>query len=224
MFIGTILPWPVNFAPYGWALCQGQSIPTAQNSALYSLIGNTYGGNSTNFNLPDLRGRFPIGQGVNPVNGQTCTIGNAANINNVTLTPYNVPVPQHIHQVTNTVNSTGSSTTVPVSLDIAIPVNTETSPSPANVNTPANNTLAVGKTSGALTSNIYTANGPTTGATLKPFTAAKDITIQVPTPTVTVTSICTNNSVTPATPFSIMPPYLCINYIIALEGIYPTRD
>ena len=60
-FIGTILPWPASFAPQGWAFCNGQSLPVSQNQALYSLIGNLYGGNSQSFNLPNLTGRFPVG-------------------------------------------------------------------------------------------------------------------------------------------------------------------
>lgn len=71
-YIGTILPWAMDFAPQGWALCQGQSLQISQYQALYSLIGVKYGGNgTTTFNLPDLRGRFPVGMGgTNPISGQ----------------------------------------------------------------------------------------------------------------------------------------------------------
>lgn len=63
-YIGEIMLWPVNFAPRGWAFCNGQLMAIDQNPALYSLIGNYYGGDGyTTFALPDLRGRAPIGAG-----------------------------------------------------------------------------------------------------------------------------------------------------------------
>jgi microcystin-dependent protein len=66
-FIGTILMVGFNFAPVGWALCEGQLLPISQNQALFSLLGTTYGGDGrTNFALPDLRGRMPIGMGQGP--------------------------------------------------------------------------------------------------------------------------------------------------------------
>ncbi len=62
-YIGEIRLFAGNFAPRNWAFCQGQLLPIAQNTALFSILGTTYGGNGqTNFALPDLRGRFPIGQ------------------------------------------------------------------------------------------------------------------------------------------------------------------
>lgn len=61
-FIGDIMLWPINFAPRGWAFCNGQLLPIFQNQALYALLGNTYGGDwRTNFALPDLRGRSIMG-------------------------------------------------------------------------------------------------------------------------------------------------------------------
>ena len=66
-FIGQITLFPFNYAPVGWAMCEGQLLPIAQNTALFSLIGTYYGGNGTsNFALPDLRGRVPVGQGQGP--------------------------------------------------------------------------------------------------------------------------------------------------------------
>jgi microcystin-dependent protein len=64
-FLSQIALFSCNFAPRGWALCNGQLLPINQNQALFSLLGTTYGGDGrTNFALPDLRGRVPIG--VNP--------------------------------------------------------------------------------------------------------------------------------------------------------------
>lgn len=65
--ISEIRLWASNFAPRGWAFCQGQLLPIAQNAALYSLLGTTYGGNgTTTFALPDFRGRVPVGAGQGP--------------------------------------------------------------------------------------------------------------------------------------------------------------
>lgn len=60
-FVAEIRIFPFNFAPYGWAFCDGQLIPLSQNTALFSLLGTTYGGNGkSNFALPDLQGRAPM--------------------------------------------------------------------------------------------------------------------------------------------------------------------
>ncbi len=63
-YIGQVIAVGFNFAPVGWALCDGSLLPISQNTALFSLIGTTYGGDGVNtFALPDLRGRVAIGQG-----------------------------------------------------------------------------------------------------------------------------------------------------------------
>jgi microcystin-dependent protein len=63
-YIGQIIMFAGDFAPQGWALCQGQLLPIADNAALFQLIGTTYGGDGdATFALPDLRGRVPIGDG-----------------------------------------------------------------------------------------------------------------------------------------------------------------
>lgn len=66
-FIGQIQPFGFNFAPRGWALCEGQLLPISQNTALFSLLGTIYGGDGrTTFALPDLRGRVAISSGAGP--------------------------------------------------------------------------------------------------------------------------------------------------------------
>ena len=66
-FVGQITLFPFNFPPKGWAFCQGQLLPISQNTALFSLLGTMFGGDGkTNFALPDLRGRVPVGQGQGP--------------------------------------------------------------------------------------------------------------------------------------------------------------
>ena len=64
-FIGTIILFGGNFAPTGWLMCDGRQLQVSQHSALYAIIGMTYGGNgNTLFALPDLRGRVPVGMGI----------------------------------------------------------------------------------------------------------------------------------------------------------------
>jgi microcystin-dependent protein len=66
-FLGEIRAFPFSFAPHGWALCDGQLLPISQNTALFSLLGTTYGGDGkSTFALPDLQGRVPLGPGQGP--------------------------------------------------------------------------------------------------------------------------------------------------------------
>lgn len=85
-FLGQLTLFPFNFAPKGWALCEGQLLPIEQNTALFSLLGTYFGGDGkTTFALPDLRGRVPNGQGQAP-GLQPYTIGEAAGAEAVQLT------------------------------------------------------------------------------------------------------------------------------------------
>lgn len=94
-FISEIQIFAFDFAPRGWARCNGQLLPINQNQALFSLLGTTYGGNGqTNFALPNLQGRVPMHIGGGLVQGQT---GGEANH---TLTIAEMPV--HTHQVSGT--------------------------------------------------------------------------------------------------------------------------
>ena len=101
-FIGQIMMTGFNFAPKFWALCNGQLLPINQNQALFSLLGTQYGGNgTTNFALPDLRSRTPIGyaSSVDPSwQPPSVQIGQSAGIENVTLLSTNLP--SHTHSVT----------------------------------------------------------------------------------------------------------------------------
>ncbi|MGO9559130.1 MAG: phage tail protein [Acidimicrobiales bacterium] len=85
-FVGEIRMFGGNFAPSGWAFCNGQTIAISQNSTLFNLIGTTYGGNgSTTFNLPDLRGRRGVHQGTGS-GLSTYVIGESGGVETVTLT------------------------------------------------------------------------------------------------------------------------------------------
>lgn len=89
-FLGEIKIFSFNFAPKGWAQCNGQLLPINQNQALFSILGTTYGGDGrVNFALPDLRGRVPIYQGAG------FTLGQSGGEESHTLLP--VEMPQHGH-------------------------------------------------------------------------------------------------------------------------------
>ena len=96
-FLGEIRMFGGNFAPTGWALCNGQLLSIAQNTALFSILGTFYGGNgTTTFGLPDLRGRVPVHQGQG--NGLSpYVVGQMSGTENVTL--LSTQMPTHTHTV-----------------------------------------------------------------------------------------------------------------------------
>jgi len=169
-FIGEIKMVGFNFAPRYWATCDGQLLPIAQNTALFSLLGTMYGGNGINtFALPDLRGRVPIHQGQGP-GLSPYTIGQVAGTENTTLLSSQMPTHNHLVNV-----NTGAGTQA----------------------SPGGGFLAVESTG---TSQNYagSANGSLNAAAV---------------------STAGGNQ-----PFSILQPYLCINFVIALQGIFPSRN
>ena len=94
-FIGEIRPFPYNFAPLGWALCNGQLMAISQNTALFSLIGIYYGGNgTTNFALPNLQGQIAVGQGQAP-GLSAYTIGETIGTETVTILATQMPAHTH---------------------------------------------------------------------------------------------------------------------------------
>ncbi len=96
-YIGEIMLVGFNFAPRWWALCNGQLLPINQNQALFSLLGTTYGGNgTTNFALPDLRGRSPLHWGSGP-GLPTISLGQAGGTETFTITTSQMPA--HTHSI-----------------------------------------------------------------------------------------------------------------------------
>ena len=171
-FLGMIQIFGFNFAPRGWAMCDGSLLSIAQNTALFSLLGTTYGGNGqTTFALPDLRGRVPVGFGQGPgLSGNS--LGQVSGSENVTLLTNEMP--QHTHQMM-------------------------ASSDPQSAGGAGGNSLgSAGRGTGA---NIYAA-----GATTQVAMAS-------------VTAPVGSNQ-----PHSNMQPYLVMNYCIALEGIFPSRN
>jgi microcystin-dependent protein len=175
-FIGQIMPVGFNFAPRGWALCNGQILSIAQNTALFSLLGTTYGGNGqTTFALPDLRGRVPIHQGQGP-GLSNYSLGQVAGTENTTLTTNNMP--QHNHGLFSNAGGKGNSAV------------------------PTNNFLGVG----VVPSSSETTNNYNSAAGTNPLAPGS-------------IGLTGGNQ-----PFPILQPYLCINFVIALEGIFPSRN
>lgn len=95
-YIGEVRMFGGNFAPRGWAFCNGSLVPIAEYDALFNLIGTTYGGDGqTTFGLPDLRGRAPMHQGTQQ--GNTYQLGESGGVEQVTLTV--AQIPNHSHSV-----------------------------------------------------------------------------------------------------------------------------
>lgn len=171
-FVGELMMVSFNFAPRGWALCNGQLLPINQNQALFSLLGTTYGGDGrVNFALPDLRGRVPIHMGSGFVLGQKG--GEEAHIVNVN------EMPSHLHGLT-------AANLAPL------------------VGGTANQTNPTGN---------YFANkaGLTTRFSKRPDTLAK-------------ANAITSSNNGGSQPHNNTMPSLVINFVIALQGIFPSQN
>lgn len=120
-FVGEVRIFAGNFAPRGWAKCEGQLLPISQNTALFSLLGTTYGGDGrTNFALPDLRERVAIAPGQGPglsLRDLGETGGQAA----VTLLPANLPSHTHVADI-KVSSSAGNSSTATTTSSLAAPM------------------------------------------------------------------------------------------------------
>jgi microcystin-dependent protein len=176
--LGSIFLFAGNFAPRGYALCQGQLIAISSNAALFSILGTTYGGNgTTTFALPDLRGRAPIGVGQG-AGLQPIVLGQSQGVETVTLSANNMP--KHNHTIGCDSNANDTTALSPANAFISAQASvgqggsgvTNFSPGPANA------TLAATAVSQA-------------GASL---------------------------------PFSVQNPCLGITYIIATQGVFPSRN
>lgn len=173
-FIGEIRIFSGNFAPRDWAFCNGQTIPVAQNPALFSIVGTIYGGDGrTTFGVPDLQGRAPMHAGSGP--GLTPRpMGQELGANETTLAVGNLPVHSHTMSVVG---------------------------DQANQNTPASG-LSYAATPGRARRGASHYGPPNNLGSMA-------------------------NGVMGATgggqPHNNMQPFLAINFIIALTGIYPSR-
>jgi microcystin-dependent protein len=171
--LGQIMPAAFNVIPRGWHLCDGSLLAISANAALFSLLGTIYGGNgTTNFALPDLRGRAILGS--SGTSGQYPQ-GSPSGSTSVSLTPSQIPAHNHLIQASTTAGSGG----FPVS--------------------------PVGR--------IFAA----TSTDEKIFATAGSAEV-----TLTLSTNVVNDG--GSLPHNNMQPYLAINYMIALQGIYPSRN
>jgi microcystin-dependent protein len=171
-FVGEIRMFGGNFAPDGWAFCDGATLQIAQYDVLYTLIGTTYGGNGIdNFKLPDLRARVPVHQGTRQ--GTTYGVGQPGGTETVSLTSGQMPA--HSHTL---VATTAPGTTAPTGALFAATSSSQPG------------TSVYGTGSASLT-------------TLSPQSIQSS-----------------GNGV----PHSNIQPYLCITFIIALFGVYPSQN
>lgn len=169
-FIGEITMFAGNFAPTGWAFCNGQIMSIAHNTALFSILGTTYGGDGiTTFALPNLVGRVAIHSG----NNNSWELGQAAGSSSVTLLQTNLPAHTHALLASN---------------------------APGDSSTPDNQVLGA-----------YGTDAPPAG----PYSSGKPDTMLSP----LAVAPAGNNY-----PVDVQNPYLCVNFIIALEGIFPSRS
>jgi len=96
-FVAEIRMFGFDFAPFGWAFCDGRGIPISQNRALFSLIGRSFGGDASQFMLPNFLGRCAIAQGTSSSSGQSYSVGDSGGAESVTLQVEGVPA--HTHNI-----------------------------------------------------------------------------------------------------------------------------
>ena len=207
-FIGEIRMFAGTFAPRGWALCNGQLLAISTNSALFSLLGTTYGGNgTTTFGLPNLQSRTPVGTGTG-AGLSNVVLGQVAGVENVNLTTNQLP----IHAPTATFIGNASSVTATV--DVATTTATAMVPPAAGATTYLSATTAKAGPTSVAFNGLFTSTAPdSTKSSLGGVHGSV-----TPAGTVTV------NPVGGGQPVGIRNPYLVMNFIIALEGIYPSRN
>lgn len=195
-YMASLLLFAGNFAIRGFAFCWNQILSISQNSALFALIGTTYGGNGqTTFALPDLRGRAPIGTGNAPGLGNY-DLGQMAGTTSTTLTINNMPA--HVHIVSGTgltsipaaITTAGTTNTPGATMTLAVPPNIGTGPNATQIKT-------------------YGVYDAATATTLAPGTVGGS----------TTTGPAGGNQ-----PFSIQNPYTAMTWLIATEGVFPSRN
>ncbi|MCP3129376.1 phage tail protein [Shewanella sp. KJ2020] len=195
-FIGQISMFAGNFAPRGWALCNGQLLSISQNSALFAILGTTYGGDGqTTFGLPNLQGRVPVHQGQSP-GTSLYTLGQASGTENVTLTINELPAHNHTVALSGTGN---------------VSVAQGVSSANGNTPTPGPTTVPAKVASGLNALNAYSTTAPDT--TLLPVNTTTTVNVSGN------TGVVGNNL-----PVPIVQPYVVVNFIIALEGVFPSRN
>lgn len=179
-----------NFAPRGWAFCDGQLLPIANYQALFSLLGTTYGGDGrTTFGVPDLRGRVPMHKGRGPGLSERL-LGQKGGAETQILTPSQMP--SHNHTATTTVDPSG----------LTIRGNNGTAATP---DLSGNALASTGR------NNTYIAAAP--NVDMAPDSVGGS-----------ASAATVVNAAGGGQAFSTLPPYLVLNCIIAVQGLYPSRN
>ena len=195
VYVGQIRQGGWNFAPFQNAMCNGQLMAISQNAALFSLLGTNFGGNGTStFGLPDLRGRVMIHQGT-LAGGSQYVVGEIAGTENASVLSSNMP--QHTHTATFTSTST-------LNVSGAQPKASLQAPVAAAQLGHSDDRAGIG----ALPA-IYCPPGTATTVSLGGLNVAGNVTVQP-----------TGNSL----PISILNPFTTVTAIIALFGIFPSRN
>lgn len=227
-FIGTIMTTAIDFAPVGWAICDGKTIPINQNQALFSLIGFIYGGNNTTeFKIPDLRCRMPVGVGSAPaVTSRTYTRGQAGGHGQITLAPTQVPLPAHTHTATFTPTKGKETVDIPAKEGKpALSVKVSASSQAGTLTSPAAGSYLAGSSFGSAKIYTATATSPVElgGVEISgnpDFPAQK---VDVTTVTGGDIGIAPTGQVATQA-VDLTNPFLALNFIIALEGLYPPKS
>lgn len=207
-FLGEIRMAGFNFNPYGWALCQGQMMPLNQNTALFALLGTQFGGDGVStFGLPDLRSRTPVGQGQGP-GLSNYEMGEKGGTETFTALTSNMPTHNHALAL-NAVNNLAGITAVQV-------VNAD-----ATSSTPiAGGCLGIANDGGGSILNLYHSGNDNAGNPLPRVNLA-------PQPVTVTGGVTVTGTVGVAggnLPYSVLSPYLSVNFIIALQGVFPSRN
>jgi microcystin-dependent protein len=225
-FVGEIRIFAGTFAPQGWLLCQGQTLPITQYQVLFAVIGVQYGGNgSSNFCLPNLQGRAVMGAGTS-VSGQTYAAGQAGGAESVTLTVANLALhthvatsPTHTHSVSLPAHD--HTFNIPPHTHPFVPACDNVNgayPTPAG-NYPGNSTGGPSYSNNGgqqMAAQATSPNAGTTGGTTALSSAVSGASGATAS---TVTVQTAGGSI----PVSTLSPYQVINYIIATTGIFPPR-
>jgi microcystin-dependent protein len=200
-YLGEIRMVGFNFAPVGWALCNGALVSISQNNALFALLGVTFGGNGVNtFGLPDLQGRSPVGAGsgagLSPI-----VQGDKSGNESVALLINNLPSHTHTAQVTGGLSVSGT---------LSIPACS--APTSGTLTATPGPTTVLGPVSAAgRAGELYTTTASNT--TLAPA----NVQLSGPSPAITIGQTGNNQ------PVALRNPYLGLTMIIAMQGIFPSR-
>lgn len=200
--LSQILIWGLGWAPQDWAECRGQSMNVQQNAALFSLLGVNFGGDGqTTFLLPDFRGRTPIGYNNSLATRAMYNIGNTGGLETVPLTAANMPA--HTHAAAATI-------TTPITVTIKANPALGTDSVPGANNSTTLSATASGRAAGNFIYNNQTPTVAMNAATATASGGAIGVTVS-PSGNATVTNVENRQ------------PYLAVSFIIALNGIYPSR-